>query len=76
MESPRYQFKLNGELKFIYDSNIPKGAKDIKYFKGLGSMTKEAVKYTLSNPKLIAITDAEQIIKDYNVIYGGKEIED
>ena len=76
LESPKYQYKLNGKIEYSYDGIIPEGSTQIKYFKGLGSLTKDAVKHTINNPKLISIINANEIINDYEIIYGNAEIED
>ncbi len=69
METPKFQYKIGKTIHYsIQDS--PNEATDVRYFKGLGSLPKSALKYSLENPALIEIRDVDEIIKFYNEIYG------
>jgi len=69
LEAPKYSYKLNNKILYSIEEPL-KEAKDIKYFKGLGSMNKEATKEMLFNPNLIHIINSESINKFYKEIYG------
>lgn len=69
MEAPLYSYKLNGEMKYEMEPP-PNGAKDVKYYKGLGSMDEEATRHMLENPRLVKISNSNKITDFYEKIYG------
>ena len=69
IEAPLYRYELNGKKIYTKDEP-PKNAKNVKYYKGLGSMDKMANREMLNNPILIPIINVEEITKFYKEIYG------
>jgi DNA gyrase subunit B len=76
LNTPKYSYKIGKTVCYSFNDEIPKDAKDIKFFKGLGSLTKDAVKYSINNPQLITIKNVEEINKVYNEIYSNEIEED
>jgi DNA gyrase/topoisomerase IV subunit B len=76
MEAPRYKYKLDGKVVYSTEEEPPDEAKNVEYYKGLGSMDKESVRHMLDNPKLIKIEDVKDLNSTYNVLYGNKELEE
>ena len=69
LESPLYEYTLKGKVCYSYKDTPPKSAKNISYFKGLGSNSKSANEEIMNNPKLIPVVNIKEINKVLKRIY-------
>jgi len=65
LEAPLYEYKTGKEIKYSKEKP-PEDAINVKYFKGLGSMSKNATKSMINEPILVKIEDAKEIMQFFS----------